>query len=421
MTQGIQFRRKPKVPKELIIALSVIAAVAVVVVAVLVINHVKKDKWEIEKIGKGESTWSTEGFEYIKDAQVLDEKLIIFTDSESGKKGIMTFDGTITEEAEHDSFYVVSDAWRSKRYIVETPISEYTLLVDAKTGTVSSRQYHGLTEPEKTAYWEETYDYLAWHGERGYIGKVKTSEVALGDGFYPVSTPESQGGKWGYINKNLSLETDLRYDKAMDFYGDYAAVSADGSWGYINTDFVTLIDFEYESVSELDVMGENCAFAFRDGLAPVKKDGKYGVIDTSGEAVVNFVFEAILPGEDGCYIAKKDGKWGKITVDKSALTADTTQESEDSNRGGAAIESGNYVVKTSGSPLNMRNEPNGETKIAMIPNGSTVTVSSYDGGWAYVKYGKYQGWVSSQFLEKATEYATVAATVTSTAVQTTQP
>ncbi len=421
MTQGIQFRRKPKVPKELIIALSVIAAVAVVVVAVLIIVHIKKDKAEEVKIGIGESAWSTEGFEFIKEAQVLDEKLIIFTDSDSGKKGIMTFDGTVTEEAKHDSFYVVSDAWRSKRYIVETPISEYTLLVDAKTGTVSSRQYHGLTEPEKTAYWEETYDYLAWHGERGYIGKVKTSEVALSNGFYPVSTPASQGSKWGYINKNLGLETDLRYDKAMDFHGDYAAVCADGSWGYINADFVTQIDFEYESVSELDVMGEECAFAFRDGLAPVKKDGKYGVIDTSGETVINFIFEAILPGEDGSYIAEKDGEWGKITVDKSALKEDTTKENEDSAQGGAAIEAGNYVVKTSGSPLNMRNEPNGETRIAMIPNGSTVIVSSYDGGWAYVKYGKYQGWVSSQFLEKSTESVPAATTAASTAVQTSQP
>lgn len=421
MTQGIQFRRKPKVPKELIIALSVIAAVAVVVVAVLVIVHVKKDKTEEVKIGIGKSSWSTEGFGNVQDAQVLDEKLIIFTDSESGKKGIMTFDGTVTEKAEHDRFYVVSDAWRSNRYVVETSVSEYTLLVDIKTGTVTSRQYHGLTKPEKTAYWEETYDYLAWHGERGYIGKVKVSEVALGNGFYPISTPPAQGEKWGYIGKNLNLETDLRYDKAMNFSGDYAAVCMDGSWGYINTDCVTVIDFEYESVSELDVMGENCVFAFRDGLAPVKKDGKYGVIDTSGETVINFIFEAILPGENGSYIAKKDGKWGKITVDKSALTEDTTQQTEDSAQSGAAIEAGNYVVKTSGSPLNMRNEPNGETKIAMIPNGSVITVSSYDGGWAYVKYGKFQGWVSSQYIEKAPESATVATTSTTATVQTTKP
>ena len=425
MTQGIQFRRKPKIPKSLIVTLSVVAAVAVVVVAVLVVVHVMKDKGTQSKAEIGSGTWSTEGFEFIEDAKVLDEKLIIFTDSDSGKKGIMTFEGAVTEEAKHNEFYVVSDAWRSKRYIVETPVSEYNLLVDAKTGTVTSRQYHGLTEPEKVAYWEKTYDYLAWHGDRGYTGKVKTSEVALGSGFYPVSTPPSQGGKWGYISKSLALETDLRYDKAMDFSGGYAAVCENGKWGYINSDCVTVINFEYESVSELDVMGEECAFAFRNGLAPVKKDGKYGIINASGDTVINFVFEAVLPGENGCFIAKKDGKWGKITVDENSVTQDVTQESDNSVQGGAAIESGLYVVKTSGSPLNMRNEPNGETRIAQIPNGSVVTVSSYDGGWAYVKYSKYQGWVSSQYLEKAPESATVSApsaTAASTAAtQTTQP
>lgn len=420
MTQGIQFRRKPKVPKALIVTLSITAAVVVVVAAVFAIVYMLKDDGPLPTLTIGNGSWKTEGYENVKDAKVLDEKMIIFTDAKSGKKGIMNLDGKITEEAKHDNFYVVSDAWRSNRYVVETSASEYKLLVDAKTGTVTARQYHGLTEPEKIAYWEEKYDYLAWHGERGYIGKVKMSEVALESGFYPVSTPSETGGKWGFINRTLSLETDLRYDKAMDFCGGYAAVCEGGKWGYINSDFVTVIKSEYESVSELDVMGENRAFAFRDSLVPVKKDGKYGVIDTSGKVIINFVFEAILPGENGSYLAKKDGKWGKLIVNESTIKIDTTQTGGNSS-GGAAIESGNYIVKTSGSPLNMRNEPNGETKIAMIPNGSVVIVSSYDGSWAYVKYGKYQGWVSAQYLEKAPETATVTAPAPAVTAQTTRP
>ncbi len=419
MNQSIQFRRKPKVPKALIVTLSIVAAVVVVVVSVfLIVRMLKGDSELLPGVTTGSGTWETEGFENISDAKVLDEKLIVFTDSSSGKKGLMTFDGEITEEAKHDKFYVVSDAWRSDRYLVETASSEYTLLVDAKTGKVTVRQYHGLTKPEKTAYWEEKYDYLAWHGERGYIGKVKMSEVALGDGFYPISTPD---GKWGFISRTLTLETDLRFEKAMDFCGNYAAVCEKGKWGYINSDFVTAIECSYESVSELDVMGENCAFAVCDGLVPVKKDGKYGIINTAGETVINFVFEAILPGEDGRYIAKKDGKWGRITVNADSMKADVTQADDNSVQGGAAIESGNYIVKTSGSPLNMRNEPNGETRIAMIPNGSTVTVSSYDGSWAYVKYGRYQGWVSAQYLEKAPQNVTAPAVSTTVAAQPTRP
>ena len=403
MTQNIQFRRrKPKIPKAPIIVLSVVVAAVAVAIAVLVIVHVTKEKAAAESLGA--CTWSTDGFANVSDAKMLDETMIIFTDSETGEKGIMSLDGKITEEAKHESFTVVSDMWRSKRYIAKSPsISEYNLLVDVQSGTVTTRQYHGLTEPENTPYWEEKHNHLAWHDDKGYKGKVKASELSLGDGIYPVSCPPSDGSKWGYINKNLQLEIVLSYDKAMDFSGDFAAVCKDGKWGYINKEGVTVIAFDYDPVTELDVMGENCAFSFRNGLAPVKKDGKYGIINTSGETVVSFVFDAILQGKNGVYLAKKDGKWGVITIDKEQLTAkaeETTVINDEA--AGIPVETGSYIVKTSGDPLNIRAEANsGATKLGQVPNGATVKVSKSVGGWAYIKYGNLQGWVSAKYIEKA--------------------
>ena len=414
MTQNIQFRRrKPRIPKALIIALSVVVAAVIVAIAVLAITHFTKDKKAAENLGQ--CTWSTEGFANVSDAKMLDETMIIFTDSETGKKGIMALDGKITEEANHESFTVVSDVWRSKRYIAKSPsMSEYNLLVDAQTGTVTTRQYHGLTEPENTPYWEEKHNHLAWHDDKGYKGKVKTGELSLGDGIYPISCPPSDGSKWGYINKNMQLEIVLSYDKAMDFSGDMAAVCKDGKWGYINLDGVTKIGFDYDPVTELDVMGENCAFSFRNGFAPVKKDGKYGIINTAGETVVSFAFDAILQGENGVYLAKKDGKWGLITINKEQLTAkaeETTQQNGEA--AGIPVETGSYVVKTSGDPLNIRADANASaTKLGQIPNGATVTVSKSVGGWAYIKYGNLQGWVSAKYIVKTTAAPTAAPTTT---------
>ncbi len=403
MTQNIQFRRrKPRIPKAPVIVLSVVVAAVIVAVAVLVIAHFTKDKKAAENYG--ECTWSTSGYENISDAKMLDETMIIFTDSATGNKGIMALDGKITEEAKHESFTVVSDMWRSKRYIAKSPsMSEYNLLVDAKTGTVTTRQYHGLTEPENTPYWEEKHNHLAWHDAKGYKGKVKASELSLGDGIYPISCPPSDGSKWGYINKNLQLEIVLSYDKAMDFSGDMAAVCKDGKWGYINKEGVTKIGFDYDPVTELDIMGENSAYSFRNGFAPVKKDGKYGIINTSGETVVSFVFDAILQGKNGVYLAKKDGKWGLITINKDQLTAkveETTVVNEDA--AGIPVETGSYIVRTSGDPLNIRADANSSaTKLGQIPNGATIRVSKSVGGWAYVKYSTLEGWVSAKYIVKA--------------------
>lgn len=417
-TKNIQFKRKSRIPKAPIIALSVVAAVVVVAVTVLLVLHFTKEKEP--EVDYGFGTWSTEGFEKVSDAKMLGESLIVFTDSETGKKGIMKLDGTVTEEATHDEFTVVSDAWRSYKFLAKSAeLSEYYLLVDVATGTISTRQYHGLTKPENMPYWEEQYKHFAWHDAKGYTGKVKTSDVSLGNDIYPVSCPPANGSRWGYINSQLKLEIVLAYEKALDFSEGYAAVCKGGKWGYINKSGVTAIGFDFGSVSELDVMGENTAFSFRNSLAPVKKGDKYGIITTSGEAVINFVFDAILQGENGKYLAKKDGQWGVITVDTQAVSSITTPSDAPSATNAATnVSVGYYIVKTSGSHLNMRAEANTEsTKLGQIPNGAGVTVTKAVGGWAYVKYNNLQGWVSADFLEKSTPPATQAPTQAPTATQ----
>lgn len=416
---NIQFRRKSKIPKAPIAVLCVVVAAVVVAAAFLIIRHVAKDKEVAESLGR--CSWSAKGFENVSDAKMLGEDMIVFTDKNSGKKGIMTLGGKVTEEAKHDEFFIASDSWRSIKYLVKSPsLSEYDLLVDTETKTVTTRQYHGITDPENVPYWEEEFKHFAWHDSKGYVGKVKATDIPLGDSLYPVSCPPSDGSKWGYINSNLKLEIVLAYEKAMDFSGNIAAVCKGGKWGYINKSGVTVIGFDFDSVGELDVTGENCAFSFRNGLAPVKKGGKYGVINESGEAVVNFVFDAILQGENGTYVAKKGGVWGLITVEKEQLTAKAAETTAPvGTNASAAVASGTYVVKTSGSPLNMRAEANQEaTKVAQIPNGATVTVTKSVGGWAYAKYGNYQGWVSSKFLAPAPATTKAPATAASTAAPT---
>ena len=154
--------------------------------------------------------------------------MAIFTNSASGKKGIMTLDGKITEKAEHNEFSVCSDVWRSFRYIVESPRSEYLLLVDAETKTVTSRQYHGLKSPELVPCWSEAGKHLAWTDEKGYAGEISPSELELSAGLYPVATSLKDDAKYGYISRSLRLEIAAIYENAMDFSNKLAAVKKDG-------------------------------------------------------------------------------------------------------------------------------------------------------------------------------------------------
>lgn len=57
------------------------------------------------------------------------------------------------------------------------------------------------------------------------------------------------------------------------------------------------------------------------------------------------------------------------------------------------------TVTTSGSPLNLRAEPNAGSKVVtQIPNGANIAIAAYTDGWAKARYQRYTGYVSKQYL-----------------------
>ncbi len=415
--KNIRFKKKKQFPKAAIAAICVAVTAVVVAIGFIAVKGLvnKSDKPKENK----NYSFSTKDFKNISDVKSLNGVMAVFTDAESGKKGLMTFEGKITENAEHNSFSVCSDVWRNYRYIVESPRSEYLLLADPATGTVTSRQYHGLHEPELIPCWSEAGKHLAWTDEKGYAGEVKTSEVKLSNGFYPVASSLKDDAKYGYVSQSLRLEIALIYENAMDFSDGLAAVKKDGKWGYINKNGVTVIPFEFDSCAAADATGNDCVFAFSGGVAPVSKNGKFGIINKKAETVVDFSFDAILPGANGVYIACKDGVWGILTIDEEYLASvmPTTTASPSTNAE-PALAKGKYIIKTSGSVLNMRAEANADSAVvAKIPNGTVITVTKAVSGWSYAKYNSFSGWVSSDFLVEYTEPAT---TQTQTAQNSTQ-
>lgn len=407
----LKFRKRGTLSK------SAIAAIAVLVTAIVVAGifvAIKLAAFNDDNQAPESYTFSSEGFENISDIESLNEKMAVFTDNSSGKKGLMSLDGTITEAAEHNDFSVISDVWRNYRYIADSPNSEYLLLVDAETKTVTSRQYHGLKSPELIPCWEEKVRHLAWTDTTGYAGEVKTSEVSLPTGLYPVADSLKEGAKYGYVSHILRLEIALMYENAMDFSEGLAAVKKGGKWGYINESGVTVIPFELDSCSTSDAMNNDIVFSFRNGLAPVCKNGAFGIINKNGETVVDFIFMSIIQGENGVYLALKDGKWGKITIEKDFMPVETTVAPlSDSQNGGDVIARGTYRIKTAGSVLNMRSEAHAQSSIvAKIPNGTVINITKSVPGWAYAKYNSFNGWVSTKFLIPAPD-ATIETTAES--------
>ncbi len=385
MAEGKKFTVNKRI---LITVLAVLVIIALIVGGLFAFIRARREK--AERIAG--CRFTTEGFEEVTDVECINEAFAVFVGQDE-KRGIMTLDGVITTPAEQDRIYAISDAWRSYKYVAEGPLSEYKLLVDAESGTITPKQYHGATAPEKTPCWNEKAKHLAWTDSLGYAGDVHSGELGLEEGFYPVANSLSNKAKYGYINEFLQLQTEIVYDDAGDFSEGLAPVRRGGSWVYIDKSFKEVITEGYSSITD------SGAYGFRNGLVPVRKDGKCGIINRSGKTVVKFDFEEILQGKNGKYIAKKNGKWGVLTVNEDLFKKENTTSAETQTTA-ADISGGNYRVKTSGSTLNLRAAADASSAvIGRIPNGTVITVTKTVPGWAYTVYNSASGWVSMDYIE----------------------
>lgn len=384
--------------KLIIIVFALIAVIIVAAVAGVKNSNKKKEAAALAAAGY---TFDSTSMTDVANIEIVNEAFAVFTNS-NGKKGIMKLDGTITEEAGQDKIYAINDSYRSYKYVCEGPLSEYKLLIDAENCKITSKQYHGVTEPEENIIWSEEKECVVGVDSQGEITEKDASDLALAEGLYPVTNSTEIGAKYGYINESLQLDIALIYQNAGEFSEGLAATEKNGLWGYIDKDGKTIIDYMYESI------GPNGSYTFRNGLAPVKKNGVCGLINRQGDSVISFDFEEIYQGLNGKYIAKKNGVWGILTVNSDVYAKENTT-SEETTLSSSAQE-GSYVVKTSGSALRLRAEASASAAVvAQIPNGTAITVTKSVSGWAYTTYGSAEGWVSTDYIEKAETIVTTSA------------
>lgn len=389
---------------KLIIIVFVLLAVIIVSAAVGVKSSNKKK--EAAALAAAGYTFDSTSMTDVTNIELVNEAFAVFTNS-AGKKGIMKLDGTVTEEAGQDKIYAINDGYRSYKYVCEGPLSEYKLLIDAETCKITSKQYHGITEPEENIIWSEEKDCLMGVDSNGEMTEKTASDLALAEGLYPVANSTEIGAKYGYINESLQLDIALVYQNAGEFSEGLAATEKNGLWGYIDKDGKTVIDYMYENI------GTKGSYTFKNGLTPVKKNGMCGLINRQGESVISFDFDEIYQGLNGKYIAKKNGVWGILTVNSDVYAKENTTSEETTLA--SSVNEGNYVVKTSGSALRLRAEASATAAVvAQIPNGTTITVTKSVSGWAYTKYGTAEGWVSADYIEEITG-TTVISTVSETA------
>ncbi len=223
--------------------------------------------------------------------------------------------------------------------------------------------------------WQEIPDdyHVAEHnGKFGYINKnnrlVIPYKFDYGYDFHQGIAKVRIGKKWGYINTQGQLITDLFdeitdfrdgiaiarqgdkyalvsrsgkiisgwYDKIFPFHGNIARVQLGGKFTFINRQgkkitnqwFDDADDF-HEGLAKIKISGKwgfintqgeiivkpqfDWASSVIGGIAKVSKDGKYTLINNRGKQITDW-FDRIFFFSDGLAVVAKDGKWGYIDI-----------------------------------------------------------------------------------------------------------
>ena len=174
----------------------------------------------------------------------------ILTYKESDKYGIIDFEGNKLTDAIYDS--IESLTYREGELLTKK---------DDKYGVININGYTIIDN----LYDDISSDLIISEKERKELG-------------YIVQNRNSDGIKYGYIDKNGQLKLDLEYNeitRVNDEEQVYIIASKNGKYGFIKN-YETVVDFSYQDI-EFDV--ENKILILKKGI-------KYGVVDLNGNTII---------------------------------------------------------------------------------------------------------------------------------------
>ncbi len=351
-------------PKMIIIA--VVAALVILGVSILGIIG-------LTKLGNGSGdenivqsdvgySWKAGGFSECTEIGYLDETAAYFKSAETGKYGLMDYQGNVILQPNYDGF---------KRCSV-------------------GREYDG----------SDNYHSLVVIGNDEFEITVENGKVVISE------TPHL------YHSIPTTTLEDKSYDERDRYFEGYAAARKNDKWGYVSQETdKKVISYKYEAVNDL-APGETAACDYcrpvTDGLVPVKKDGNMGIINLDEDEIVPFEYSNIMPGSDGVFIACKEGIWGVILVGEAQNTFTGVNFKVETLPGAAPEDKdaiGKYKV-TGEDGANVREDAGADfDQIGELANGDVVngyaTKKAENGKtWVKVKVGDKFGWAALSNLEE---------------------
>ncbi len=139
------------------------------------------------------------------------------------------------------------------------------------------------------------YQYVDFYGRK--LSKLAFEEAKLFGGIQGSYAAVKLNGKWGYVNQNIEIVIEPRFDDAQSFWSDRAIVK-EGLSSY-------LIDRN----GEISSRPYDSLVSYQEHYVAMR-DSKYGVISKHDSILLDISFDSFGGKSDDGFIVKKEGQWG---------------------------------------------------------------------------------------------------------------
>ena len=236
---------------------------------------------------------------------------------DTGKYGILVFDGTYGYYLGHEYDYVVKDrdvvVTVRRAVIDELPLDDLPMLLqnreeNVEVGFSPIVQATALIRAATLLSVLGRYTLRRIPGGLLIVDKMTEKTVAarfVGEGEREIVTYENGRPLYGMLNEGILVPP--VYDERVRFSEGLFTVKKDGKYGFLNAFGQPLGDVSFDYASVL-----------KDGRIAVGRGGKFGYADENGDVVVGFTFDeagdfseglaAVCIGDKAGYI-DRDGSW----------------------------------------------------------------------------------------------------------------
>ena len=252
--------------------------------------------------------------------------------------------------------------------------------------------------------------YVRYLGKEGWVDSRYLSQVSVAN--FRVTMKDGLNLRNGPSTSYGIVYNDVPYNEVVQFIrynsnATWAYVSYAGYYGWMSAGYL-LGTYEDATIYEIEPeVLYNCSF---DKEYYVTMDG-YLNLRSNPTTGRSRIYTAIPEGATvylGGY--NRDKSWAYVLYDYYTgwVDADYIKPVKKETTTVKVLSTGNYKV-TMDDSLNLRTEDSTSggksTIICAIPEGAVVVAIDFnkDYSWAYVTYGKYEGWVDADYLKPTNE------------------